>query len=169
MHRPPSLRTIAVVVLTSATSVAAADLVRPDGVGALRVGMTIPALERVLKQRIEVPKDPEDGHCFYAEPKAHPKLSLMIESGRLRRIDIREAGVATNDGIQVGDSVEKVKAKYGTRLKIEPHFYSGPEDKYLTVTFSSGRLATRFETHNDLIDSIYSGSFKQVQYVEGCL
>lgn len=142
--------------------------VRPDGVGALRVGMSLRQMERALKENIARPADPDDQHCFYIDTKAFPGVGFMIEGGRLRRMDVSEAGVPTDDGLQVGDPVEKVKARYGARLKVEPHFYGGLPDTYLTARFRSGTLATRFEVHDNRIQSIQTGAYRQVRYVEGC-
>lgn len=169
MRRSLSLSAPTALMLLVLAAEAVEDSVRPDGVGALQVGMTIHQMEQLLRERIEMPSDTEDGTCFYVEPKRYPKLSFMIEGRRLQRIDIRESGVTTDDGIQIGDSAENVKSKYGDHLKITPHFYNNQDGRYLTLIFGSGKFATRFETQKDVITSVYSGSYRQVHYVEGCL
>jgi hypothetical protein len=77
-----------------------------------------------------------------------------------------KAGVATAEGVQVGDSEEHAKQVYGSRLKIEPHHYT--DGHYLTVASKSGGYGIRFETENGKIETFYGGTFEAIQYVEGC-
>lgn len=91
----------------------------------------------------------------------------MFEQGRLRRIDISTQRVSTVNGVGVGSPISRVKAKYGSRVKDEPHHYSGPEDRYLTVALSP-TIAIRFETSAGRVSNFYVGEKQQVQYVEGC-
>jgi hypothetical protein len=143
--------------------------VTPAGIGPIRIGMPLAALAEALGEPITVPDDPDERACFYVYPRRFPGVGFMVDEGRLRRIDVRSEGAQTAEGIRVGDPVSKVEAAFGSRLKDEPHHYTGPEDRYLTVTFEEGTLALRFETHAGRIVVFYAGSFQQVQYVEGCL
>lgn len=90
----------------------------------------------------------------------------MIENGHLVRVDVDKAGVATDEGVQVGDSEERAKQVYGSRLKVEPHHYT--DGHYLTVRSQSGGYGIRFETEKGKIETFYAGTFEAIQYVEGC-
>ena len=90
----------------------------------------------------------------------------MIENGHLVRIDVDKAGIATAEGVQVGDSEEHAKQVYGARLKIAPHHYT--DGHYLTVGSKSAGYGIRFETENGKIETFYAGTFEAIQYVEGC-
>ena len=70
--------------------------------------------------------------------------------------------------MHVGSLVTEVKQRFGRRLVDEPHHYSGPEDRYLTLALTP-EVAVRFETSGTKVDNFYVGYKPQVQYVEGCL
>jgi len=88
----------------------------------------------------------------------------MIENRRLVRLDVDKSGVATTEGVQVGDSEERVKQVYGPRFKVEPHHYT--DGHYLTLR--SGEYGIRFETDQGKVSTFYAGTFEAIQYIEGC-
>ena len=109
----------------------------------------------------------DDQNCFSLESTKQPGVSFMFEQGHLRRIDISTERIATLEGVSIGSPISRVKARYGSRVKDEPHHYSGPEDRYLTVPLSP-TTAVRFETSAGRVSHFYVGEKQQVQYVEGC-
>jgi hypothetical protein len=143
-------------------------VIREDGVGPVKIGMTLPELNAALDERFSAPKNRESQACFYVKPAKHTHLAFMIEDGRLSRADVDEPGVSTAEGIQVGDSEELARRVYGVKLKVEPHKYID-DGHYLTIRSTDGRYAIRFETEKGKIQRLYAGRFKTVQYVEGCL
>ena len=64
---------LALLMLISPATVAATNIVRPDGIGALHVGMTISQIERVLKARVQTPTDLRTGTAF----KYNRRLTLL--------------------------------------------------------------------------------------------
>lgn len=143
-------------------------VVRPQSVGPVKIGMTIAQINAALREKFSFPGEKDERGCFYVSPSQHPDVAFMIENGRLVRIDVAKPGVATPEGVQVGDSEARAKSVYGNKLKIEPHAYNGPEGHYLTVRSNDGRYGTRFETDGGKIQSYYAGLFSAVQYIEGC-
>jgi hypothetical protein len=139
-------------------------VVRLDGVGPVKVGMSLPQLNMALQEKFAIPQDKEDQGCFYVTSTKHPRVSFMIENGRLVRIDVDKRGVATAEGAQVGDSEEHVKQVYGSRLKVGPNDYT--DGHYLTV--QSGNYGVRFETDEGKVSTFYAGTFEAIQYMEGC-
>ena len=158
------------VVLPAAVALGAGTptAVTPEGLGPAKFGMTVGELRRALREPLPVPNDPQHRACFYLESKRYPGVSLMMEGGRLRRIDISREEIKTQDRVGVGTPVSEVKRRYGPRLKDKQHHYGGPEDRYLTLSLSSA-VDVRFETSNAKVDNFYVGYKAQVQYVEGCL
>ena len=144
-------------------------LIREDGIGPAQIGMSLIELNTALNEKFSTPKDKDDQGCFYVQPAKHPHVSFMVEDGRLARVDVDAPGMATKEGIQVGDTEAHALKVYGAKLKIEPHHYTGPEGHYLTVRSDSGRYGIRFETDGAKIVNFYAGSFQAIQYVEGCL
>ena len=88
----------------------------------------------------------------------------MIENEHLVRIDVDKRGIATMEGVRVGDSEEHVKQVYGPRLKVAPHVYT--DGHYLTI--HNGHYGVRFETAKGKVSTFYAGTFEAVRYVEGC-
>lgn len=155
----------------AATQLPAANdgwVVRPEGAGPVKIGMTIAQINAALSEKFALPAEKDERGCFFVSPSRHPDFDFMIENGRLVRIDVAKPGVATVEGIQVGDSEARAKSVYGSRLKVEPHAYNGPEGHYLTVRSKDGRYGTRFETDGGKIQSYYAGLYSAVQYIEGC-
>ncbi|RQO54466.1 hypothetical protein DBR47_22740 [Paucibacter sp. KBW04] len=157
-------------ILLAATAFAAGHIaaVTSRGLGPVQFGMTVAQFSHSVGEALSEPQNPEDSGCFYLESKRFNGVSFMFEDGKLRRIDVRTDKISTQDGIRIGTTVAAVKRRYGRRLSDEPHHYSGPEDRYLTVALA-GDIAVRFETRDAKVDNFYIGNKAQVQYVEGCL
>jgi hypothetical protein len=142
-------------------------IVREDGVGPVKVGMSLSRLNVNLHEKFEFPKDKEDQGCFYVNPGKHPQISLMIENGRLVRIDVRRPGVLASEGLQVGDSEVKARKVYGSKMKVTGHKYIDT-GHYLTVGSDDHHYGIRFETDQGRITMFYAGIYEAIQYVEGC-
>lgn len=139
-----------------------------DGIGPVKVGMSLSQLNSTLQEKFTMPKARDEQGCFIVTSIRHPHVSFMIEDGKVTRIDVDGRGVPTDKGIQVGDSEKQVLKIYGAAVKLEPHAYTSEEGgHYLTVR--SGGLGLRFETGKEKVDSFYAGRFTSVQYIEGCL
>lgn len=143
-------------------------VLRQDGIGPVKIGMNLTQLNTVLHEKFTLPKDKEEQGCYFDGPAAHPHVSFMILKGRVARVEVDAPGVATENGIQVGDSEERAKQVYGSRLKVKPHAYTGPQGHYLTIRSADGRYGIRFETDNGKITTFYAGRFDAIQYIEGC-
>ena len=163
-------KAIAVLAILLAGTCMADDnwVVRPDGVGPVKIGENLSQLNTLLHEKFSMPESKTDQGCFYVNPSSHPHLKFMMVDGRLARVDVDAPGVSTVKGIQVGDSEAHALQVYGPAMKVEPHKYTGPEGHYLTVRSSSGRFGIRFETDKGKIQRFYAGRFEAVQYVEGC-
>ena len=156
-----------VAVLSMSSSYAReAWIVRQNGVGPVKVGMSLTKLNAVLHERFTMPKNKGEQGCFYVKSKAHPHLLFMIEDRHVARVDVDGAGLTTSKGVQVGDSEERVKQIYGSALKIEPHHYT--DGHYLTLNSAGGSYGVRFETEKEKVERFYAGRFQAIQYVEGC-
>jgi hypothetical protein len=142
-------------------------VIREDGVGPVKIGMTLAQLNATLHEKFSLPAEKEDQGCFYVSARGHDHIAFMIENGRLVRIDVDEAGVPTSSGIQVGDSEAHARQVYGARLKVTPHAYT-ETGHYLTARSSDGQYGIRFETDNGKIKMFYAGRYDAIQYIEGC-
>jgi hypothetical protein len=139
-----------IFLITGVCAAGSSWVVRQDGVGPAKIGMSLPQLSTALGEKFALPQDKEDQGCFYVTSAEHPQVSFMIENGHLVRVDIDKSGVATNEGVQVGDSEEHVKQVYGSRLKVERHKYT--DGHYLTV--QNGNYGVRFETDEGKVSGL---------------
>jgi hypothetical protein len=143
-------------------------VVRFDGAGPIKIGMSLSQLNVVLHESFSMPAEKDDQACFYVNPAKHPGLGIMIEDGRVVRIDVERDGIATAEGIRVGDSEAHAMQVYGQKLKVESHAYTGPSGHYLTVRSSDGHYAIRFETDKGKFVRFYAGEQHAIAYIEGC-
>jgi len=113
----------------------------------VRIGMSLPRLNAMLDEKLPLPPAKDGQACFYVTTKKQPRLSFMMLQGQLARIDVRDPGVTTTTGIQVGDSEKRALQVYGGRLKVGPHKYID-HGQYLTAKSSDGHCGIRFETED---------------------
>jgi hypothetical protein len=141
-------------------------VIREDGVGPVKFGMTLAQLSAVLHQELAADERDEQG-CFYINPHGHDNVSFMIIDGHVARVEVGAPGVKTSTGIQVGDSEAQVRKVYGAKMKVTAHTYIDG-GHYLTVRSADGRYGVRFETDKGKIMAFYAGNYDAIQYVEGC-
>jgi hypothetical protein len=143
-------------------------VVTPDGIGAIRVGMTADELRRAVG---DVPGANPTADCSYVRPSSAPAgVSVMLAHGQVARVDIDSAGVRSDAGVAVGDSAAKVADVYATRMTATPHKYI-PGAQYLTVRSASPADSTRrmvFETENGRVTRFRTGRVPEVEWVERC-
>jgi hypothetical protein len=142
-------------------------VVRFDGAGLVKIGMSVSELNATLNENYSMPAAKDQQGCFYLEVGKQPQVALMMIGGRLARIDVRGPGVSTSKGIQVGDSEAHAQTLYGDRLKVEPHKYIDG-GHYLTVRSNDETFGVRFETDQGKITVFYAGRYDAIQLVEGC-
>jgi len=143
-------------------------VLRTDGIGPVRVGMTLAELNRVLQEGFRMPTDKDERGCFYVSSTRHMGVHFMVEDGRVSRIDVASRGFPTDKGIQVGDPERQVFATYGRALKVRQNAYSDVKgDNELLLPL--GRYAMQFSTSAGRVNAILSGRISSVQYIEGCL
>jgi hypothetical protein len=105
--------------------------------------------------------------CHYVRPPQGPSgLSFMAVQGRIARIDVDSATVATTAGARVGDSEARVGELYGERLIVAPHKYV--EGHYLTVTPADPAYRIIFETDGQRVTRYRAGRLPEVEWVERC-
>jgi hypothetical protein len=161
------MRSLLVTLLLVTTSFAGdAWVIREDGVGPVKVGMTLAQLSAALHQELAADERDEHG-CFYINARWHDNVSFMIIDGHVARVEVAGPGVKTSTGIQVGDSEAQVRNVYGPKVKVIAHQYIDT-GHYLTVRSADGRYGVRFETDKGKVTLFYAGKYDAIQYVEGC-
>jgi hypothetical protein len=141
--------------------------VTEHGLGPLRAGMTFADAKQALGGALIAPAD--TAGCHYATWRGGPRgVRVMIDDGRVARVDVDSAGVATAAGARVGDSEERIQRLYAGRVKTTPHKYE-EGGHYLTVNAADdSSFAFVFETSKGRVTRYRAGRRPAVEYVEGC-
>ena len=141
--------------------------VTQNGIGPLRAGMTVAQANSAIGGGFAAPKG-YSGGCGYAIlTKAPSGLAVMLQDGKIARVEVRSGGIATAAGARIGDSESRIKSLYAGRLTSTPHKYvSGGH--YLTVTPSGSANRIVFETDGSKVTEYRSGATPAVEQVERC-
>lgn len=144
--------------------------VTEHGIGRLRVEMTIAEATSVVQGLLVIPEGADTAQCAYLEWHDGPVgVGVMVERGRIARVDIDSAAVATSAGARVGDSEERIWSLYAGRVTVSPHKYT--DGHYLTVVPADpadSAFRIIFETEHDRVVRYRAGQRPAVEYVERC-
>ena len=139
------------------------------GIGPLQAGMSRPQAAAVMG----VPPAVIDSawtDCDYVGFGDMPEgVSFMVEGGTIARLEVRNGRVATEEGARIGDSEDRIRRLYGSRLTVTPHKYV--DGHYLTVKptkAADSAFRIVFETDGRVVTQYRSGRRPPVEYVEGC-
>ena len=155
-----------------------------DGVGPVRVGMTIAQAESSAGVRlVEKGGRAGSGGCYYVRPQLGPaNLGFMVISDRednrivrdkdqIARVDVwRNGRITTVSGAKNGDTEARIKALYPGKIRVSPHKYNR-NGRYLTYTPQDPEdrnYRLIFETDGKKVTQFRSGRLPEVEYVEGC-
>lgn len=95
-------------------------------------------------------------------------ISYLTEAMRVGRVTVSKPGVATAEGVQVGDTAAKVRKVYGQKVETKAAPYADPpaEDLYVWETPDYGY---RFEINDKGVVTAIHGGSKAIGHMEGCL
>lgn len=149
--------------------------VTADGVGPVRLGMTVEEAERAasvdLVEQEGYDEFVAEHDCAYVFPEGELRESLafMVSSGRIVRIDILDGELRTTEDVGIGSTEAEVRASY-EGVETTPHPYLDPPGHYLTVRHE-GDDDRRFvfETDGATVLQYRTGLVPHVEYIEGCV
>lgn len=149
-------------------SVSYSDRVTFDGVGRLKVGLTA---WDALKGLDELLLGDDGGQCSMVKlQSADCGLAVMLQSGRIARVDIDQGDYRTAEGIGIGSSEEELRRAYGAGLQSEPNRYAqGAKDMSIEKTVNGQRRSMLFVVENGEVRSFRAGDAAAVALVEHCL
>lgn len=138
------------------------------GIGPVRAGMTLAQAAQAMDGGIAAPRGGSTGCGYAVLTKAPPGLAMMVENGKIARVEVRSGRTPTSTGARVGDSEARIKSLYAGRVTSTPHKYL-TGGHYLTITPADGS-ANRivFETDGKVVTEFRSGAQPAVEYVERC-
>jgi hypothetical protein len=147
---------------------ASVPTVTARGIGSLQAGMTVAEAAAALGSALTVSAGDDTTGCHYRTWRGAPAgVAVMVEGGRIARVDIERVGLRTAAGVGVGDTEAEVERAYRGRVVVSPHKYEAGH--YLTVKDSTdSRFALIFETSAGKVTRYRAGLRPSVEYVEGC-
>jgi hypothetical protein len=157
--------------VASATPVTTNSRITQNGLGAIRLGMTVDQAQRRSGQRIQNNLfTPGDDSCGIGQlfPQSLG-VGFQTTHSRIWVINVSRPGIRTRAGIQVGDRVAALRRAYGSRLRSQPNKYiPGARDYW--VSFGAKRKIKFYvgERNHSVIAQISSGRKPEVDFVEGC-
>jgi hypothetical protein len=158
----------ALILLISDSFASESWRITTRGYGPIQAGQSSSEAARLMGTRLRTyenrPLEPECDH-LYAE-KGYEGISLMVQNGKVTRIEVSNPAVLTLSGIRVGDTTTRLKQVFVNRLRIEQHKYDDT-GFYYYVWEQSERYGVKFEIAGDKVTEIYAGD-RSIQLVEGC-
>lgn len=145
-------------------------ILRLDGIGAVRVGMTIAEVERLLQGTARIERIEPADECGYAFLSSVPAgISFMVSGDTVVRVQVDTVGFLTDASIGIGSTEAGTLARYGGLIRVEPHPYTGPEGHYLIVD-DPARPGFRmiFETDGAVVIGMRAGRLPEADLIEGC-
>lgn len=140
------------------------------GYGLLRAGMTYDEANAALHGALKAEGGANIAECSYVTWEGGPQgLRVMVDDGKIGRMDVIDSTVMTAAGARVGDTEEIIQRLYAGRVTVSPHKYT--DGHYLTVRASNASDTMNFlifETDNGKVTRFRGGIMPSVKYVEGC-
>jgi hypothetical protein len=140
--------------------------VTENGIGPIHAGMTVAQANAAIGGGFAAPKSGTAGCKYAVLTKAPRGLSVMLQDGRVARVEVRSGAIATSTGARIGDSEARIKQLY-PGVATTPHKYVAG-GHYLTVTGSDPANRIVFETDGSKVTTLRSGRTPEVENVEGC-
>lgn len=147
-----------------------------DGLGPVRIGMTMEQAEHALGTRLRPRAQDASAGCWITRRAdgREPGIAYMVVYGQIRRIDLlsekrQVPAVRSQSGIGIGSTEQATLRAYGGTLSVEPHAYTGADGgRYLKVDAPGKRSGMIFETFDGRVTHIRAGLRPELDYVEGC-
>lgn len=145
-------------------------LITPRGLGPLHAGMTRTEAEAVVGGSFAAVRDTAWKRCaFTSNDHLPPGVRVMVEGGTIARIDVDSGRVATAEGARIGDSEDRIKELYGTRVVVTPRKYTNGHSLTVKPTAAADSLfRIVFEADSGRVMSYRAGRVPPVEYVERC-
>lgn len=138
-----------------------------QGFGPLLVGQSVAEAATAVGSAFAA-ADGADPACSYAEwPSAPAGVRVMLVQDTVVRIDVTDAGVATQELVRIGDNEGRLNSVYAFAMQLRPHKYT--TGKYAIVTApedSTRRLV--FETDGKQVTEFRTGRVPEVEWTERC-
>jgi|GEM_PF-2600032 len=147
------------------------NVLTADGIGPIRVGMTLQQLETAIGRKVDLSDISSDDTSICADVAVPgwKHVGLLMENFRIAVIYI-DRPYRTIDGVYYGMSEADLKRRFGRRAVFDyrPYFGDDPHAHNVVVK-KSRRREFLFQTKDDKVSNISVGDLPGVEYWEGCV
>ena len=149
-------------VSTSDARIDTSSRISTNGLGALKIGMTVTEAERAVGHQLNM-SYLNSRECGTANVSPRLNVSILATYDVVARIYTSHRKLRTTRGIHKGSTIAEIKEAYpGARKR--KHFYTGkPQYEFR----SPGRRIV-METDGEQVTAISTGRYPEINYVEGC-
>ena len=160
---------IVIMPASGQSQLTATSKVAINGIGPIRVGMTIQQAQASARTRLLSQGD-KLGNCWCVKPQGGPRdISFMVIDGQIARVDIYgNSRITTISGAKIGDSENRIKSLYAVRITPHEYIQGGHYLTFVPNDKSDRRYRMVFETDGKRVKMIRAGRLPEVEYVEGC-
>ena len=172
------IATLAVSTLTissvlSQTKLTNQSKVYINGIGSVRVGMTIAEASKAAGTKLIRESGYETNlSCFYVKPQGEPKdIGFMVTNKRISRVDVwNNKSIITLSGAKIGDTESRIKSLYPGQIQVTPHKYveGGHDLIFIPKDAVDKNYRLLFETDGKRVTRFRAGKLPEVEFVEGC-
>jgi len=160
----------AFVLAAGVTHANPTNILTADGIGPLRIGMTLQQLEAAIGRKVDLSDLSSDDTsvCAEIDVPGWENIGLLMENLRVTVIYI-DRPYRTIDGVYHGMSETDLKRRFGHQAVFGYRPYFGGDPHAHNVVVKKGRRREfLFQTENDKVSSISVGDLPGVEYWEGC-
>jgi hypothetical protein len=141
-----------------------------DGIGPVKVGMTVTQASRIIGHRL-VPG--VQGRCSSFKPQNDTdNISFVVVGNHIARVDIEEGSrVKTLKGAGIGNTEAQIKSLYPGQIKVTPS-KNGYNGHLLTLIPNESHerdYRIVFETDGDSVIRYSVGKLPEIKFVGSCL
>ncbi len=170
---PLIVSVVAIGATSAQTKITNQSKVAINGIGSIRVGMTVAEASRASGTKLVSGNYPIERGCYYVQPQGSKGLGLMVSNGRIARVDVYDKSLVTTlSGAKIGDTEARIKALYPKQIKVSTHAYRADSGGHY-LTFAPKDKSDRnyrvvFETDGKRVLGFRAGKLPEVEFVEGC-
>lgn len=168
-----ALSTLTISSVLSQTKLTNQSKVYINGIGSVRVGMTITEASKAAGTKLIRESGYETNlSCFYVKPQGEPKdIGFMVTNKRISRVDVwNNKSITTLSGAKIGDTESRIKSLYPGQIQVTPHKYvqGGHDLIFIPKDAVDKNYRLLFETDGKRVTRFRSGKLPEVEFVEGC-
>ncbi|MBX5442876.1 MAG: hypothetical protein IRZ32_15290 [Solirubrobacteraceae bacterium] len=151
-----------------AAPVTTSSHITQNGIGPLRIGMTIDQAQRRTGQAIDYQRfDAASDACGIGRLlPASLGVTMLTTDRRIAVLSVSRPGISTRRGIEVGDTVRDLRRAYGARLRSRVNRYDPRRRDH--VLRLGDRAMIFWADRRGVIGQIDGGRRPEIDYVEGC-